>query len=89
MAKSPSNLQDTFLGHLVDNHVPVTLFLVNGIRQQGLLIAHDAFSVQIIREGTVQVIYKKAIATIVPNQPISLYTPEEPTNGERRPKPAR
>lgn len=74
MANRATSLQDTFLEHIVNNHVPVTVFLLNGIRQQGLLIGHDNFSVQIIREGTVQVIYKKAIATIVPNAPINLYT---------------
>ena len=70
MASSQSSLQDTFLNSVRKNRNPVTLFLVNGVKLQGVITWFDNFSVLLRREGTVQLVYKHAISTIMPSLPI-------------------
>ena len=77
MASSQSNLQDSFLNSVRKSKNPVTLFLVNGVKLQGIITWFDNFSVLLRREGTVQLVYKHAISTIMPAQPINLYDGEE------------
>ena len=72
MAISQSSLQDTFLNSVRKNRNPVTLFLVNGVKLQGVITWFDNFSVLLRREGTVQLVYKHAISTIMPSLPIDL-----------------
>ena len=72
MASSQSSLQDTFLNSVRKNRNPVTLFLVNGVKLQGVITWFDNFSVLLRREGTVQLVYKHAISTIMPSLPIDL-----------------
>ena len=72
MASSQSSLQDTFLNSVRRNRNPVTLFLVNGVKLQGVITWFDNFSVLLRREGTVQLVYKHAISTIMPSLPIDL-----------------
>ena len=72
MASPQSNLQDTFLNSVRKNRNPVTLFLVNGVKLQGVITWFDNFSVLLRREGTVQLVYKHAISTIMPSLPIDL-----------------
>ena len=72
MASSQSNLQDTFLNSVRKNRNPVTLFLVNGVKLQGVITWFDNFSVLLRREGTVQLVYKHAISTIMPSLPLDL-----------------
>ena len=72
MASSQSSLQDTFLNSVRKNRKPVTLFLVNGVKLQGVITWFDNFSVLLRREGTVQLVYKHAISTIMPSLPIDL-----------------
>ena len=72
MASSQSSLQDTFLNSLRKSRNPVTLFLVNGVKLQGVITWFDNFSVLLRREGTVQLVYKHAISTIMPSLPIDL-----------------
>ena len=72
MASSKSSLQDTFLNSVRKNKNPVTLFLVNGVKLQGVITWFDNFSVLLRREGTVQLVYKHAISTIMPTLPIDL-----------------
>ena len=72
MASSQSSLQDTFLNSVRKNKNPVTLFLVNGVKLQGVITWFDNFSVLLRREGTVQLVYKHAISTIMPSLPIEL-----------------
>ena len=64
MASSQSNLQDTFLNSVRKSKNPVTLFLVNGVKLQGVITWFDNFSVLLRREGTVQLVYKHAISTL-------------------------
>ena len=72
MASSQSSLQDTFLNSVRKNKNPVTLFLVNGVKLQGVITWFDNFSVLLRREGTVQLVYKHAISTVMPSLPIDL-----------------
>ena len=72
MASSQSNLQDTFLNSVRKSKNPVTLFLVNGVKLQGVITWFDNFSVLLRREGTIQLVYKHAISTIMPSLPLDL-----------------
>jgi host factor-I protein len=70
------NLQDTFLNHLRKTKVPVTVFLVNGVKLQGIITWFDNFSMLLRRDGVSQLVYKHAISTIMPGAPISLFDDE-------------
>ncbi len=67
------NLQDTFLNYLRKNKVPVTIFLVNGVKLQGVVTWFDNFCVLLRRDGHSQLVYKHAISTIMPGGPIQLF----------------
>ena len=70
------NVQDVFLNHIRKQKTPVTVFLVNGVKLQGIVTWFDNFSVLLRRDGHTQLVYKHAISTIMPSQPISLFEPE-------------
>ena len=63
------SLQDTFLNHVRKNKTPVTIFLVNGVKLQGIVTWFDNFCVLLRRDGHSQLVYKHAISTIMPGQP--------------------
>ena len=67
------NLQDTFLNHVRKQKVPLTVFLVNGVKLQGVITWFDNFCVLLRRDGMSQLVYKHAISTIMPAAPISLF----------------
>lgn len=62
-------LQDPFLNTLRKEHVPVSIFLVNGIKLQGQIESFDQFVV-LLKNSVSQMIYKHAISTVVPNRPV-------------------
>lgn len=64
--KSSNNLQDVFLNALRKAKTPVTMFLVKGVKLQGIITWFDNFSVLLRRDGQSQLIYKHAISTIMP-----------------------
>lgn len=64
------NLQDQFLNLLRKNKVPVTMFLVKGVKLQGIVTWFDNFSILLRRDGQSQLVYKHAISTIMPSQPV-------------------
>ena len=66
------NLQETFLNQLRKDKLSVTVFLINGVKLQGIITWFDNFSVLLRREGTAQLVYKHAISTIMPSLPIDL-----------------
>lgn len=66
------NLQDLFLNSLRRNKVPVTMFLVKGVKLQGIVTWFDNFSILLRRDGQSQLVYKHAISTIMPGQPMPL-----------------
>lgn len=67
------NIQDVFLNSARKQKVPVTVFLTNGVKLQGSISSFDNFSVVLRRGSQVQLIYKHAIATVVPGAPLRLY----------------
>lgn len=73
MSEKAQNVQDVFLNHLRKTKTPVTIFLVNGVKLQGIVTWFDNFSVLLRRDGHSQLVYKHAISTIMPVTPISLF----------------
>lgn len=67
-----SNLQEVFLNSVRKDHVAVTVFLVNGVKLQGIITWFDNFSLLLKRDQHIQLVYKHAISTIMPVQPINL-----------------
>jgi host factor-I protein len=67
------NLQEVFLNHLRKNKTPVTLFLVNGVKLQGIITWFDTFSILLRRDAHSQLVYKSAISTVMPLNPIRLH----------------
>ncbi len=65
-----TNLQDLFLNHLRREKMPVTMFLVKGVKLQGIVTWFDNFSILLRRDGQSQLVYKHAISTIMPGQPV-------------------
>ncbi len=70
------NLQDVFLNSVRKSKTPLTIFLVNGVKLQGVVTWFDNFCVLLRREGQVQLVYKHAISTIMPSEAISLFDAE-------------
>ena len=71
------NLQDTFLNSVRKSKTPLTIFLVNGVKLQGVVSWFVNFCVLLRRDGQSQLVYKHAISTIMPAQPVQLYEPAE------------
>jgi host factor-I protein len=69
-ARQGGNLQDAFLNLLRKNKIPVTMFLVKGVKLQGIVTWFDNFSILLRRDGQSQLVYKHAISTIMPGQPL-------------------
>lgn len=72
MADKAQNLQDKFLNKIRKEKMPVTVFLVNGVKLQGIVTWFDNFSMLLRRDSHVQLVYKHAISTIMPSAPVSL-----------------
>jgi host factor-I protein len=68
----PRKLQDAFLDKVVSDRLPVMLFLINGVKLRGYLTAHDTYTVVLELGGAQQSVFKRAICTIVPAEPIDL-----------------
>ena len=66
------NLQDTFLNAVRKAKTPLTIFLVNGVKLQGVVTWFDNFCVLLRRDGHSQLVYKHAISTIMPGTPVHL-----------------
>jgi host factor-I protein len=69
-AAKGQNLQDQFLNLLRKNKTPVTMFLVKGVKLQGIVTWFDNFSILLRRDGQSQLVYKHAISTIMPSMPV-------------------
>lgn len=76
MAEKSQNVQDVFLNHVRKSKTPVTVFLVNGVKLQGIITWFDNFSVLLRRDGHTQLVYKHAISTVMPGAPIMLFDPQ-------------
>ena len=66
------NLQDIFLNQVRKEHISVTVFLVNGVKLQGIISWFDNYSILLKRDGHVQLIYKHAVSTIMPATSVNL-----------------
>ncbi len=75
-SEKSQNVQDVFLNHIRKHKTPVTIFLVNGVKLQGIVTWFDNFSVLLRRDGHTQLVYKHAISTIMPSLPIQLFEPD-------------
>jgi host factor-I protein len=75
MAARSLSLQDHFLNSLRRAKLPVTIFLVKGVKLQGVVTWFDAFSLLLRREGASQLVYKHSISTIMPGESPSGFVP--------------
>ncbi len=74
--KKNQNLQDTFLNSVRKSKMQLTIFLVNGVKLQGVVTWFDNFCVLLRRDGQIQLVYKHAISTIMPSGPVSMFDAE-------------
>lgn len=81
MADKNQNVQDVLLNALRKNKTPVTIYLANGVKLQGSITGFDNFSVVLRRGPQMQLIYKHAMATVVPSEPVRLFDPEAANEG--------
>ena len=65
------NVQEIFLKSIRKEKIPVTVFLINGVKLQGIVTWFDNFSLLLKREAHVQLVYKHAISTIMPAEPVN------------------
>lgn len=77
MSDKSHNLQDVFLNTVRKSKTPVTVFLINGVKLQGVITWFDNFCVLLRRDGQAQLVYKHAISTVMPSGPISLFEGQE------------
>ncbi len=75
--KKQQNLQDTFLNAVRKSKTPLTIFLVNGVKLQGVVTWFDNFCVLLRRDGQIQLVYKHAISTIMPSGTVQLFDAEK------------
>ena len=76
MTDKKENLQDVFLNNVRKNKSPVTVFLVNGVKLQGIITWFDNFCILLRRDGHSQLVYKHAISTVMPVAPVKLWDDE-------------
>ena len=81
-SEKKQNLQDTFLNAVRKSRTPLTVFLVNGVKLQGVVTWFDNFCVLLRGDGRPpQLVYKHAISTIMPSQPVQMFENEDAGNG--------
>lgn len=73
MNKTQMNLQDLFLNQMRKDNTPVTIYLISGVQLKGMVRGFDAFTVVLESQGkSTQLVYKHAIASVVPMRPIGM-----------------
>ena len=72
MANSSKSLQDIFLNQVRKDKNSVTVFLINGVKLQGIVTWFDSFCILLRRESQIQMVYKHAVSTIMPSEPVNL-----------------
>lgn len=68
-----NHAQDAMLSHVHKGQIPVMIFLVGGTRLQGVVTRFDTLCVLLRRDGQLLLVYKRAISTIMPEQPVQLF----------------
>ena len=81
MAEKHTNMQDLFLNKIRKEKMSVTVFLVNGVKLQGIVTWFDNFCVLLRRDGHSQLVYKHAISTVVPSRNVRLNLADENNSG--------
>ena len=77
MSQELQDVQSDFLNDIRKNKVSVTVFLVNGVKLQGIITWFDNFSLLLRRDGHTQLIYKHAVSTIMPSTPVDIEISED------------
>ena len=77
MADRQQNLQDAFLNNVRKNKISLTIFLVNGVKLTGIVTWFDNFCLLLRRDGNSQLVYKHAISTIMPAEPLQMFDGEQ------------
>jgi host factor-I protein len=72
MNNKPINLQDVFLNQARKDHIALTIYLTNGFQLRGMVRGFDNFTLILDSDGRQQLIYKHAISTIIPANPLEL-----------------
>ena len=72
MSTKTDSLEASFLDHVCEQNLALTIFLVNGVKLQGTITWMDATSMLLSRDGHSQLVYKNAISTIMPNSPVEI-----------------
>jgi len=83
MNNKAQNLQEVFLNNVRKSKIPVTVFLVNGVKLQGIITWFDNFSLLLRRDGHSQLVYKHAVSTLMPAQAIQLFEGEGEDEAEQ------
>ena len=83
MAVKPVSLQDLFLNSARRSKAPLTVFLLKGVKLQGVITWFDAFSLLLRRDGQTQLVYKHSISTIMPSRPLVLESRGLPEEGSK------
>jgi host factor-I protein len=81
MPEKPSSLQDLFLNSARRSKAPLTIFLLKGVKLQGVITWFDAFSLLLRRDGISQLIYKHSVSTIMPSISLDFDPIASPENG--------
>ena len=81
-AEKSQSVQDVFLNKIRKDKTPVTVFLVNGVKLQGIVTWFDNFCVLLRRDGHSQLVYKHAISTVMPSAPLKLFEYEDDPDPE-------
>ena len=76
------NVQEDFLNDIREKKISVTVFLVNGVKLQGIITWFDDFSLLLRRDGHTQLIYKHAVSTIMPGTAVDINIPESDSEKE-------
>ncbi|RZI47009.1 RNA chaperone Hfq [Candidatus Finniella inopinata] len=69
----PVNIQDVFLDHVRNNKIVITIFLINGVKLQGVVSRFDVRTILLERDGHSQLIYKHAVSTLMPQVAVDLF----------------
>ncbi len=77
MADKTQNVQELFLNKLRKEEIPVTVYLMCGVKLQGIITGFDGFAMLLRRDGHTQLIYKHAVSTIMPTEPVSVDPAQE------------
>ncbi|MDO4184301.1 MAG: RNA chaperone Hfq [Rhodospirillales bacterium] len=73
---STTKVQEDFLGDIRKNEIAVTVFLINGVKLQGVITWFDDQAILLRRDGHTQLVYKHAVSTIMPSAAIDIASEE-------------